>query len=141
MEKYTENWCYFSLSNKQLDQPKGFRTGQASEIGCFDLFGAHFGCWRTWISLFLLCLYIGQWFSMVDLVSGKSLGNQQNYSPQPICGIIDLVTSIKPIFDEIWKIQGTWIDAFTMDEAINEWINNMFELLKKSNENKIEFDK
>lgn len=56
-----------------------------------------------------------------------------------VASLIDLVTSIRPIFYEIREIQYRRRDGVSMHEAINEWIENMSHLLDKANEYKIEF--
>lgn len=52
-----------------------------------------------------------------------------------VTSFTDLVTSITPIIDDIWNIQSIRLSVFTMDEAINEWIKNMRELLERANAN------
>lgn len=51
---------------------------------------------------------------------------------EELATLTDLVTSIKPIFDEIREIQDLRFRIHTMHEAINEWLKSLSELLKEA---------
>lgn len=52
-----------------------------------------------------------------------------------VASLTELVTSIKQIFDEIWEMQESRLRVHNMDEAINEWLKSLSQLLEEAADN------